>query len=238
MKKTIITLCISLWAVQTGFAQNKLFKTFPDSTALNKTGDAFIESFVNEIHGIDTSLHLKAPKAVYNLMGPFYYYDNNTMNLPVWSLSPQWYKDFCMEMAGSPEAGKEMFGLFFNGFYIPHELGHAIQFYLHQDTSWSNYLANAYNNEYEANIIALLYWKKHGKNKELKQCYDYAKKALTRLNNPVPDSVDRKKYFAEHYEELGKDIHKYAFFQWTQYVQVYEGKTLPDFDTYIKGMHK
>ena len=92
--------------------------------------------------------------------------------------------------------------------------------------------------EYEANELALLYWRSKGKQKELRQCYEMAKRVLTKVKNPIPENVDAKKYITEHYVELLKDPNKYAFIQFSQIVKIFEDKSLPDFNIYIKKYFK
>lgn len=228
MKKLV--LIISLLAIyNVTFAQNKWFTVYSDSNTLIKDGDKLIADFEKKIKKINKKISLKNPKTVYNLMGPYYSPNANTLNLPIWDISPKWYKDFCVEVAGGAEVGKKMFGLFFNGFYVSHELGHTLQY------AANNRADNEYDNEYIANIIGLLYWKKKGKQNELRQCYEFAKQALSKIKNPIPQNEDIKKYFTEHYQEFGQDPYKYGFVQFSQYVKVYEDKTLTDFDTFIKG---
>jgi len=43
--------------------------------------------------------------------------------------------------------------IIFNGFYLPHELGHAFEYILHGD------IKNSYESEYQANTIGFLWWK-------------------------------------------------------------------------------
>jgi hypothetical protein len=147
----------------------------------------------------------------------------------VWEeiIPPQ--KAFFAEVAGGENEGKEVFGLFFNGFYIAHELGHSIS------ASAGKKFDNAYDSEYDANIIAILYWRTTSEKDNLKKCYDYAKKMLTTLKNPVPENEDFKKYVTQHYKELASDPYKYGYIQFSQFVEIYENKTMPDFDTYIKN---
>jgi hypothetical protein len=136
-------------------------------------------------------------------------------------------------MAGSGEKGQELFGLFFNGFYLPHELGHALQKELTQYKA-----ANSYESEYLANIISMLWWQKQGKHKELKNCYELAKKIMMQLKNPVPSGETAEQYFTEHYEEAGKNPFVYGYMQFGQFIKIYEDKNLPDFDTKIKELAK
>lgn len=89
--------------------------------------------------------------------------------------------------------------------------------------------------EYFANELAMIYWRKLQRKKQLKQCYRYAKKMVAHLKNPVPAGEDPIKYFTDHYEELGADPYKYGYFQFAQFVKIYEDKSLPGFDKFIRA---
>ena len=135
---------------------------------------------------------------------------------------------FLTDIAGSQAKGKEMASLFFYGFFFPHEIGHALQY------RTKNVPESAYDAEYEANELAVAYWRTQGRTKELEQCYVWAKKALKKLENPVPEGADAKKYITEHYWDLVADPYKYGYIQFSQIVEVMENQELPDFQTYIK----
>lgn len=57
---------------------------------------------------------------------------------------------------------------------------------------------------------------------------------VRQLADPVPSGEDPVKFFNEHYQELGADPYKYGYFQFSQFVQIYENKSLNDFDTFIR----
>lgn len=63
--------------------------------------------------------------------------------------------NFMLKLLVVKRKAKKFFGLFFNGFYLPHELGHAYEFVLKGET------IGFYEGEYFANTVAMLWWKKH-----------------------------------------------------------------------------
>lgn len=176
---------------------------------------------------------IKMPEnvAVKNTTPYLIYIDSTTVNLPMWEevIPPQ--KKFFEEIAVNGN-GKEVFGLFFNGFYIAHELGHSIS------ASTGKKFDNAFDSEYDANIIAILYWRATEQNKNLAKCYSYAKQMLKALKNPVPENENPKEYMTQHYSKLASDPYQYGYIQFSQFVEIYEDKSLPDFDTYIKNYTK
>lgn len=158
---------------------------------------------------------------------------SNKINLPLWEQLSTDSKAFFLKVANGEKSGKKLFGLFFNGFYLPHELGHALQKALPQYKA-----SNNYESEYTANIIAMLWWQKQGKQKELKQCYQYARKVLSQLSNPVPEGQTAEKWFTENYLAAGKDPFVYGYMQFGQFIKIYEDKSLKDFDAVIKDLVK
>ncbi|MDQ8005920.1 MAG: hypothetical protein REI64_14045 [Pedobacter sp.] len=230
MKKIIIGILVFLCLVGTSVsAQNKLFETHTDSAKLVDNANLLIKQFIVDVNKIKPDLKLKTT-GVLNTKPFLIFYNSrqDVVNLPLWSqvIAPQ--KDFFYKLAGSENEGVKVFGLLFNGFYLAHELGHAAQ------TSAQKTIADKYDNEYFANVVAVLYWKKIGKRKELDACYKYAKIILKQLSNPVPTGEDERTYFTANYAKLSVDPYKYGYFQFSQLVKIYEDKTLPDFDTFIK----
>ncbi|RYZ80113.1 MAG: hypothetical protein EOO68_37850 [Moraxellaceae bacterium] len=135
---------------------------------------------------------------------------------------------FLNEVSGSAANSKALAGMFFYGFFLPHEIGHAFQ---HHTNSTP---ANDFDAEYQASELAVTYWRSKGKQKELQQCYEMAKNVLKRLKNPIPENVDAKKYMTDHYNELLQDPYKYGYIQFSQIVKILEDQSLPDFETYVK----
>ena len=125
-----------------------------------------------------------------------------------------------------------LFGLFFNGFYIIHELGHGTDAYLTKKAN-RKYL-DFYEGEYLANQVAIAYWQEAGYEKELQKCYQYALKFTKQLPNPVPKGEDPLKFFNTNYDELSKDPFKYGYYQFKQFVEIYENRKTLHLDDLLK----
>ncbi len=229
MKKTTLAFILLFSFLQTN-AQNTWFSLYTDSLSLVSDAGKIVNEITVQIKKANPFVQFKQNKAIKNTTPYLIFIDleTNTVNLPFWTevITPQ--KNFFAEVAGGEKEGKEVFGLFFNGFYLAHELGHSFSF------SAGKKFDNAYDSEYDANIIGMLFWKQK-ENKYLQKCYDYAKKMLTTLKNPVPAGENYKKYITQHYEELSADPYKYGYIQFSQFVEIYENKTLTDFETFIKN---
>lgn len=227
MKNILILLLALCTFIQTN-AQSKWFSTYSDSTALVIEANKIICQMADRIVRSTPAIDLHQNVAVKNTKPYLIFIKNNIINLPFWTevIPPQ--KKFFAEMAGSEDEGKEVFGLFFNGFYLAHELGHSFS------SIAGKKFENAYDSEYDANKIAVLYWIASGEKDNLKKCYNYAQKMLKTLKNPVPENEDYKKYITDNYGQLVSDPYKYGYIQFSQFVEIYEDKNLPYFDNYIK----
>jgi hypothetical protein len=225
MKK--IVLLSFLLSVQIGMAQKKWFNTYVDSIALVKEAQLITQSFTKDIKKSNKNLKYEIKTVLHTTPYLIYFY-KDAANIPLWEQVIPEQKQFFYEIAGSEAEGKKIFGLFFNGFYLPHELGHAYEFVLKGETQGS------YKGEYFANTVAILWWKKHHRNKELQQCYEAAKTMWAKLPNPVPEGSTIEEYFSKNYEEASANPYVYGYMQFKQFIEIYEDKNLPDFDTFIK----
>jgi hypothetical protein len=216
-----------LFIVQITTAQKKWFTTYSDSIKLVKDAQIITKSFTNDIKKNKPDLTFNIKTVLHTTPYLIYFY-KDAANIPLWQQVIPEQKKFFAEIAGNEEEGKRFFGLFFNGFYLPHELGHAYEFVLKGETIGS------YEGEYFANTVAMLWWKKHHRTKELKQCYEAAKKMWAKLPNPVPAGTTIEAYFSKNYEEASANPYIYGYMQFKQFIEIYEDQNLPDFDTFIK----
>lgn len=224
----LITFILIL-ATFSASAQKKFFRIYDDSAALVEDANFIVAEFVKHSNAIAPVL-TSPPQAILNTKPFLIFYSPklNTVNLPIWSQVIPQQKEFFYKLGGNEKKGKKIFGLFFNGFYLPHELGHALQNVTGKRES------NLYQNEYFANTLAILYWQKTNRSNELRKCYKYAKQMVKQLPNPAPEGQDPIKYFNEHYQELGADPYKYGYYQFAQFVEIYENKTLKSFDEFLR----
>lgn len=228
--KKFIFLSAFLFSTCQIFSQKKWFSLYQDSAQLVNDAKKITTSFENDIKKISPSVKYSI-NAVLNTTPYLIYYDNRNMtaNMPIWEQVIPQVKNFFYEVSGGEAEGRKAFGLFFNGFYLPHELGHAFQ-----DATNDSAVALSYQNEYLANTIAILWWRKHKRNKELDSCYTYAKKIWSKLPNPVPANMTEEAYFTKNYEKASSNPYIYGYMQFKQFIKIYEDKNLPDFDTFIK----
>lgn len=217
------------------FSQAPFFKVYTDSAQLVNDGKAITADFMQKVKQIDPSLPIQ-PKAILNTSPYLIYWDDSlqTANLPIWQQVIPDQQQFFIQLNGGNEAeGKRMFGLFFNGFYLPHELSHAIEWYLvvHVKKRASQ---NFYLSEYFANTLAIMYWREKGRTKELEECYQFAKKMTAQLPNPVPAGEDKINYFNNNYGKLSSNPFTYGYYQFAQFVEIYEKKEAVGFEGYLK----
>lgn len=224
-------LFVLVFITQLTVAQKNWFTTYKDSVALLKDASQISNQFIITANKIFPNSNFK-PKVILNTTPYLIYYDAelNTVNLPFWDKVLPELKQFTVEVTGSEEEGKKMFGLFFNGFYLTHELAHALQYALLPEESQVSYA-----NEFLANQITMMYWKKIGKQKELKQCYVFAKKMFAKLPNPIPEGQTKEVFFTKNYIEATKNPFVYAYMQFGQFIEIYESKTVLSYDDFLKS---
>lgn len=234
MKLKIFILLCCLYAQQS-IAQKRWFSLYTDTLSEIKDARAITAKFVSDVSKIDANTFINV-KTILNTSPYLIYYDGGqspkTVNLPVWAQVIEPQKEFFYKVAEGKKNGESVFGLFFNGFYLPHELGHALQ---HQV---KGKFKSPYQDEVFANRIAILWWRKQGRNKELKRCYTYAKKMFAHLPNPVPVGQSVEEYFGKNYEEASKDPFVYGYMQFSQFISIYEDQSLPSFDVFVKQFIK
>ncbi len=217
----------------TAIAQNKLFTPYTDSAKLVYNANLITADFIALSKAASKKVNIKAT-AIVNTTPYLVYWDDSaqTVNLPLWhQVIPPQQQFFIALNDSNTTKGLAMFGLFFNGFYIAHELGHAVEW--QQMKQGNKFSKGYYQSEYFANTLAIIYWKQKGMQKELDACYVFAKKFITQLPNPVPVGEDTIVFFNTHYEALSADPFKYGYYQFRQFVDIYENKQLPTFNQFI-----
>jgi hypothetical protein len=227
-----LILILSIFVSLFSNAQNLWFKTYNDSIALKSDAEKIVQQFSQKVKNANSTIKLDNWEVVKNTTPYLIYIEKKTANLPFWQEVIPQQKDFFTEVSGGKRQGKEVFGLFFNGFYLVHELGHGLA-----DSAGKKF-DNAYDSEYDANTIAILYWRTTQEKSNLKKCYVYAKKMLKHLKNPVPENENYKEYITKHYDEISSDPYKYGYIQFSQFVEIYENKSLSDFETLMKNYQK
>jgi hypothetical protein len=232
MKKILVSIVI-IMVVNTVFAQENWFTTYSDSKTFMNDANRIKDQFVADIKDIqpDSKLNLHL---VLNTTPSFIFIYRDTVHLSLWEeLIPE-QKHYLSLISGGEEEGKEVFGLFFNGFYLPHELAHGFQFSVEKKSD-----LREYDMEFYANTVAMLWWKKQHREAELERCYNFAKTMMKDYPDPFPAGVDWKDYFSENYDRIINDMELfsriYPYVQFTQFIEIYEDKNLPEFDTYIKN---
>lgn len=233
----VLFFVFSIWVFSSTIsAQNRWFETYDDSTLLVNDANLIVQEFAQKIASVrpdvmllldNDTFRLSDNQAIKNTTPFLIFIDSTIIHLPFWEevIPPQ--KEFFQELAGAEEKGKEVFGLLFNGFFLAHELGHS--FFAFAGKQFSN----AYDSEYEANKLGILYWKSSEEAIHLENCYHSVKMMLTQLENPVPEGENYKEYITQHYYELAADPFKYGYIQFKQIVEIFEDQSLPDLESYL-----
>ena len=177
------------------FAQKNWFKLYTDKGALAKDGVEVGNQFIADAQKLIPNLK-DNPQIIVNTTPFLVYYDGKekTVNLPFWDEVIPQNQEYFEKITGNAKDGKRLFWLMFNGFYLPHELGHWLSF----EKSGN---IGSYQDEYLANTIAILWWKKQGKSKELKSIYN------DRVEKKILEKIEYKKnqdVFQDDFKEDNK----------------------------------
>jgi hypothetical protein len=117
MKKllVLIILLISFGA----FSQKKFFRVYNDSAILVQDANGIVADFSANLNAI-SPVFTTQPNAIVNTKPFLIFYSpkSNQVNLPMWSQVIPQQKEFFYKLGGNEKKGKEIFGLFFNGFYL------------------------------------------------------------------------------------------------------------------------
>lgn len=229
MKKLLLTL-ILFFATVYLCSQNTLFQLYDDGDALKKHSDELIADIEKEVKSINPAFSFNGlTTEISETFIPGHYRPNtNRIYYCTWPVAKPAMADFSIKAVGSMEAGDQLAAHYFFGYFLAHEIGHAMDF------NTGKIPDNRYDSEYYANVFAMLYWRCKGRDKELQKCYEIAKNALTKLKDPVQAGTDRKKFVTENYAKLTQDHMGYAYILFSQIVEIMEDKSLPDFKTYMK----
>lgn len=206
------------------------FHAYSSQESLLADGRQITSQFVQDFTSILPKIKYDVD-VIINTTPALVFFDPATksVNLPFWSQLKQDAIGFFNKMAGSQEEGKRLFGLFFNGFYLPHELGHGVQFFVKGDEKGS------YQNELFANQIGMQWWRKHGQQANLELCFQFAQHIMSILPDPVPKGITVEEYFNENYDKVSSNPFIYGFLQFGQFIKVYTDQSLPDFDVLLKN---
>jgi hypothetical protein len=124
--------------------------------------------------------------------------------------------------------GEALFKDMFYRFFLVHELGHLISHRVIQGLpdaqrkeTADNYTHNALSGEYEANRIALS-WFRESDPQYLARLVSDFRRIEAHLPNPVPAGLDPKRYFSDNYDKLGADPVAYEWFQLYMVISVYD----------------
>lgn len=232
MRKIFIVTCLLFFFQVMQAQMNSWFTPYNDSSDLVNDANRIIQKMTNRIKEINPDIPLQPVVAIKNTQPFLIAIDSNTIHLPLWEEIHPNTREFLVNVSGGARESMIFFGLFFNGFYLVDEVGHSVLF------STKNITNTSYEGEWEANKLAILYWRDQGKDSLLNKCYQYAKKVLVMMKNPVPENEDIKNYLSKHYYDVAADPYQYGYIQMSQFIELYEDKNLSNFENYILSLYK
>ncbi len=203
-----------------------------DSTTLVHEARTLTDRFLADVRAIAPDVPLR-PRIRENTTPYLIFYSgtDTTVNLPLWDKVPPPLKGFLTKVGGGEAQGQALFAHYFNGFYLPHELGHALI-----DAMGLSPGHGSYEEEYKANALAMAWWREQGRTRELATCLELARTALA--NSPVPDTegLDLPTFLTRHYERATQDPFLYGHVQFGQFIELYNDPALPSFAEQVKAL--
>jgi len=125
--------------------------------------------------------------------------------VPVWAELTVEQRNQLDQMSGSI-GGEMLFGWLFRWFFVPHELGHALQ------TTFCSGEIGHFASERQANDVAVAFWMVENP-QPLGELEAILSDVISALPNPVPDRENASEFFDSHYDALGSDPLAYGYFQ-------------------------
>jgi len=239
MKKLTILLIFTLLINQGLFAQKTgsyfgLFRLYTDSIELNKDIQKLRNDFIAIVKAVKPELDFRTTVTVFSSsLLTHYSPQDDEARIPLWKDVPVFIHDELIRLEGSEQSAQHVFAHLFNGFYIPHELGHGLQ----KTFRGMNDFSDAWMMEYEANELTIYYLLSLGTyNDQLNNVYESSKRWLSILPDPVPPGEDKGKYLTENYDRIARelDVRTYAWLQSWQIVDIMEKEDKPTFEGYLK----
>lgn len=204
--------------------RNFFFEMHEDSLSLKSIVEPLTNIFRTRVRKAGFSLKPDFKSSMKTTPLLIYYDVNYNIHYPYWYDLDNNSKQFLLSITNNEAEAKKLFGLFFNTFYLPHEMAHYLS-----HISGDKAKLGSYEGEYFANQLAMLFWRDQGYfETQLRECYDMAKKVLPKLKNPVPAGENETEWFSKNYNKIvaSHDPYTYGYFQFSQVIQIYEDEAL------------
>ncbi|NYZ63107.1 ImmA/IrrE family metallo-endopeptidase [Luteimonas deserti] len=166
-------------------------------------------------------------------------FDTRTIYLPWWQELDPATQEVFMHLGGGDVAGRRLFDLLFQQFFIAHEAAHWVQAQARGHTSNEEFFRDAdhYRNEAEANALAVAFWRQTREGEAyLAELHRVLAPVAARLPDPVPPGAAAAEHFNANYEALGSDPMSYAWFQFRFVLDALEQRGGLDFAQLVRNM--
>jgi hypothetical protein len=195
------------------------FRSFPDADSLLAAATVVQAAFAADVRAINPDAKLASGLVVDTTPYLIFIDDEDTAHLPLWHEVIPEQQEFFRQVAG--EEATSFFGLFFNGFFLPHELGHALDDG-RSPTRWEG--------EHLANLIAYTWCEHRGYSGALDRGAVWAERFMAATPFEVPGGADPVAWFEENYWTAIPDPWTYGWLQWGQYLQIHQDPDRPTFE--------
>jgi hypothetical protein len=212
-----------------GNAQNNFFSLYPNPAMLESEANKIGEEIIAIAKTKQPTLNAEVKYTI----GPWptmvgFDATENTGILPVWELQLPAIRTALIKAAGSEGAAKEVFGLFYHGLFIPQPAGQAIvqSFDLQKQ-------GHAYFELYELALIGWFYWRSAGKEAELQQCLEWARKLIKVLPSPMPKGDLVSLYVKENRQRFQMDAVAWLYIQMHMLIDMMENEEPVSIESFL-----
>ncbi|MDR7191532.1 hypothetical protein [Luteimonas terrae] len=190
---------------------------YTDKAALQSGAQSMVDGFVDAVRASGRPGFTGVPVVVETTPSLILVdFDRRTIFVPWWDdMDPATQAVFA-QLAGDEAAGRQLFDLLFQQFFVVHEAAHWLQFQasgLRDNDAFFDQVDH-YRNESEANAFAVAYWMRTPEGVAfLDAMAPVVAKAHAMLPDPVPTGTTAPAYFNDNYEALGRDPMQYGWYQ-------------------------
>lgn len=210
---------------------------YADKSSLKSGAEQIVNDFAARVRAVNNAQLGALTIRVKNTPSLIYIsFEHQEIVVPWWpELDPDAQGIF-VTLAGDTVRGQRLFNLLCNQFIIAHEAGHWLQFSAGSMTSEGT--LDRYNNELEANQIAVAYWMTTPRgDAHLTEIANLLEPILARMPDPVPPESEPQAYFNNHYTELMENPMAYGWFQFRFVLDALAQRDQLEFPAVVKSVY-
>lgn len=137
----------------------------------------------------------------------------------LYAQAPNKLKSALLTITADEAEAEKVFGLFYQGWFVPHNFTYALM-----DAYGQSGAGHVYFDDYAANIASWHYWQEKGHGAEVSQCMEWAGKMRSGFPNPIPEGEIISIYLNENRDLLKDDPAGWLYVQAYQLLDIRENE--------------